>query len=374
MALVFLKHRVVIKLVIIYMKLIYKIRLVSFLVLAVILLFSVPSYASSEAVSGNLIYLLISFIVLWIVTPFLLVRFKLVREAIFIKYMGKHPNVFGQEQINTKMLLKAFLRLINQVDYRNNTLLAQVEESIIVGQRRDDFLVNISHELRTPMHAILNFAELSRERVKGFGDEKLIAYLCRIEESGERLLKLINGILDLTRLESSNVNFLFEKVNLEKFFEENISQMRSLIDKKRLKINLENHFGNNPVYADKEKLYHLISNLLSNAIKFSDEGKNILIKFDKSKIDIDGKKEESIRVTISDEGQGIDKDDLEVIFEKFRQGRNIKNMIGGSGIGLAICKEVVQKHKGHIWAENNNDKGCKFIFEIPVSYWLKEVK
>jgi len=225
----------------------------------------------------------------------------------------------------------------------------------------------MSHELRTPMHAILNFAEMGKIRSEENKPEKIMLYFVRIEESGERLLRLINGLLDLTRLESGKVNFRFEPNNMVACIEYVQNEMTALLEKKGIQVVIQKDENIPKMVFDKDHIIRVLINILSNAIKFSPENSSITITvgYGKYKIVGNSKKAKGLMVSVDDNGAGIEEDEKDIIFNKFIQGSQKYNKEAGSGIGLAICKEIISSHKGNIWAENRSNGGARINFIIP---------
>lgn len=264
-------------------------------------------------------------------------------------------------------LVDAFDRLIKAIESRDIKLRGEYKDLISVNDSKTDFLLDVSHEIRTPMHAILNFADIGQKKIdSGDNDlDKLKSYFSRVEESGLRLLNLINSILDLTVMESGKVKLNYEEGCIIECFDNVAKDLNSLIEKKNIKLEISKSDTSISCYIDKPHITRVIVNLFSNAIKFSPNGGNICIDIRELENDdrIDGK---GVLFSIQDEGVGVPEGELEVIFNKFIQSSSANTENVGSGLGLAICKEVVGLHNGVIWAENNKVAGSKFSFLIPI--------
>jgi signal transduction histidine kinase len=288
-----------------------------------------------------------------------------------IFYLYKSKNLASNNAINSekqsKELVNAFAQLSSAIEKRDVKLRDDYKNIKIINESKTDFLLDVSHEIRTPMHAILNFAEIGQKKIDNCDTEKIKFYFSRIEESGLRLLNLINSILDLTVLESGKVFLKFENGCIIDCLENVIKDLNSLIEKKNLSIQINKSDDNIYCKIDKPHITRVILNILSNSIKFSPEGSNIYIDIKKVK-DYKQIAGESVLLSISDEGVGVPEDELAIIFNKFVQSSNASTDNSGSGIGLAICKEIIGLHKGAIWVENNKDKGAKFSFVIPKEF------
>jgi len=224
---------------------------------------------------------------------------------------------------------------------------------------KSEFLANVSHDLRSPMHAILSFSGLCLKRAS---DEKIVDYLNKIQLSGERLIQLLNDLLDLSKLESGKLTPEFIEDDLSSVVQQSIDELSSLISNKNLAVHTD---FDNPAIAvfDKKLIAQVIVNLISNAIKFSPETSDLELTTTKH-IDQD-----KLVFSVLDEGVGIPQEELENVFDKFVQSSKTKRDDGGTGLGLPISKEIIELHSGKIWAESppaGKNKGTIFTFEIPI--------
>ncbi|MEM7260532.1 MAG: PAS domain-containing sensor histidine kinase [Planctomycetota bacterium] len=229
---------------------------------------------------------------------------------------------------------------------------------------KDEFLANMSHELRTPLHGILSFARFGLKKGQTADREKLLNYFQTIETSGRSLLTLVNDLLDLAKLESGKMTFELRTVDVAQCLDQTIGECTTLFRDKKLTCNWANPGGNLRVLADGTRIQQVILNLLSNAIRYSPDGGNISIQVEPS--------ETKVTVTILDEGPGIPEDELETVFEKFVQSSQTNSGAGGTGLGLPICREIVNAHSGRIWAESCA-AGGKVSFSIPTQEHFQSV-
>ena len=225
----------------------------------------------------------------------------------------------------------------------------------------------MSHELRTPLHAILAFTQLAQKRDI---DEKTVKYLSNIESSGNRLTGLINALLDLSKIEAGKMDINWENHNLVNITKNCTEEVTSLTEKKDINV-LINGTDQAFAFVDKDLITQVIINLLSNAIKFSPVNGIINITI----VDIDAIPEEDffgiVEFIISDQGIGIPINELEMVFDKFVQSSHSVSKAGGTGLGLPLCREIINQHHGIIWAESpvqDNEKGTAFHFIIPKTH------
>jgi signal transduction histidine kinase len=250
------------------------------------------------------------------------------------------------------------------------------QEAEQANKAKSEFLANMSHELRTPMHGILSFARLGIKNVEKGDFQKLAKYFDRITISGERLLILLNDLLDLAKLETGQIKLQKETGNLRQLADTCVAEQEAWSKEKNITIAWKTFEKNITAEFDSPKIVQVISNLLSNAIKFSPENKQISLScVAQDYLLIANKKTFPVLLfSIEDEGVGIPKAELNDIFDKFIQSSKTKTNAGGTGLGLAICKEIIEAHQGKIWAENAPEGGAIFKFIIPCSNKLEPTK
>jgi PAS domain S-box-containing protein len=243
-----------------------------------------------------------------------------------------------------------------------NALRTAKELAEETSRTKTEFLANMSHELRTPMHAILGFAEMGQNRAIQPGQEKLQQYFNRILSSGNRLLSLLNDLLDLAKMEVGRMEYHLSDDDLAQTLHEVCDELSALAESSGVRIEL--HSEPTPLIAtfDNVRIGQVIRNLLTNAIKFSPRDGVIRIEASVQR----GVAHPVVRVTVTDQGPGIPVSELESIFDKFIQSSGTKTGAGGTGLGLAICREIMHAHQGEIRAENAAAGGAVFSFTFPV--------
>lgn len=224
-------------------------------------------------------------------------------------------------------------------------------------QQKDEFLDTVTHELRTPITAIRAASEILIDDDE-IPEDLRKQFLQNIISESDRLNRLINKILDLEKFETGKQKIQPVKHDLINTINQTLESLQQLIKNKNITIYFE---PNKTIYAfyDEDRIVQVITNILANAIKFCPDEEGLIAVSLKEK-------EDSIEVTVMDNGKGINPNDIENIFDKFYQStnQNIKKPIG-SGLGLAICKQIIELHKGKIWAQNNEVKGASFMFTLP---------
>jgi len=233
---------------------------------------------------------------------------------------------------------------------REHELLIQREKAELSNRTKSEFLANMSHELRTPMHAILGFSSLGSSKVDTASSEKIASYFARINESGQRLLGLLNDLLDLSKLEAGRMNFEFSENDLQATVANIVEELRPLFRDRLLTIDIEPAAVDTIAIYDEEKISQVVRNLLSNAIKFSPEGRSVMIHYTTATLNLSDDQSASaeipaVSISIWDQGTGIPEDELEIVFDEFVQSSKTEHGAGGTGLGLSISKEIIKRQR-----------------------------
>lgn len=264
-------------------------------------------------------------------------------------------------------------RLADLVREQTIDLIAAKETAEAANEAKGMFLANMSHELRTPLHAVLSFARLGEGKVGRAQDERLREYFQRISSSGERLLNLLNDLLDLAKLEAGHMQIELRPVELTALVREILTEYDAWFAAKRLNVELTTERGDLLAWADAVRFGQVVRNLLSNAVKFTPEGRRITLVLTHSSLHGPGGVESAaVELAVSDEGVGIPEDELETVFDKFVQSSKTHTGAGGTGLGLAICREIVAAHGGVIFARNNPGGGARFSVRLPAAEDLQK--
>ncbi|HYZ50255.1 MAG TPA: HAMP domain-containing sensor histidine kinase, partial [Nitrososphaeraceae archaeon] len=238
----------------------------------------------------------------------------------------------------------------------------------VQDRMQQDFINIAAHELRTPIQPILGLSEVALSKITQTQDSDLIQLLDIIYRNAKRLQQLTEDILDVTRIESQKRLILNKQaVNLNDLITKTISEIarnKELFNSKHrdiklLKTTTSSSKGETTVMADKARITQVVYNLISNAVKFTDEEDTISISVDSTTTD---KGEKFAVITVKDTGEGISHDIMPRLFTKFAS-----KSYTGTGLGLFICKSIIEAHNGRIWAENNADgRGATFCFSLPI--------
>lgn len=227
------------------------------------------------------------------------------------------------------------------------------------NRTKSEFLATMSHELRTPLNSIIGFSEVLSEGYFGQINDKQAKYLRNIFNSGKHLLNIINSILDIAKVESGKMQLYKEKIYLKDIVDEMISAMQHLAASKEIVLKLQagSHFG--AVQADKAKLRQILFNLIGNAIKFTEAGGVVTIGTREDK--------EMVYISVTDTGIGISASDLTKLFRPFTQlDSSCSRQYEGTGLGLALAKELAELHGGTIFVESELGIGSAFTLALPL--------
>jgi signal transduction histidine kinase len=226
-----------------------------------------------------------------------------------------------------------------------------------LSRHKSQFLANMSHELRTPLNSIIGYTKLMLDGLEGEINEEQHKDLQTVYNNSRSLLALINDLLDLAKIEAGKVTVSNEVFTVAELLDKALSAIRWLAGEKGLALDYKVAPGIGHLYADKAKTKQTLINVLANAVKFTEKGG---IKLDVTEGDGE------FIFSVSDTGMGIKKEDLEAIFESFKQvGPAQIAGFEGTGLGLAISKQFVEMQGGRIWAESELGKGSTFTFTLP---------
>lgn len=227
----------------------------------------------------------------------------------------------------------------------------KAEES---DQMKSVFLANMSHEIRTPLNAIVGFSQLIASEEMQLEDEEKKEFISLINKNSDQLLKLINDILDLSRIESGHISFAYEICNLSELMDDVYNTHRLLMP---AGVELRKKVPEKPaiINTDRIRLTQVLTNFINNATKFTEEG-YIEIKYEYSDDN------RFILLSVKDTGKGIPQEKIKQVFERFQK---LDEFAKGTGLGLAISQSIIRTFKGTIQLESEEGKGSKFTVSLP---------
>jgi PAS domain S-box-containing protein len=222
--------------------------------------------------------------------------------------------------------------------------------------RKNDFIGMVSHELKTPLTSLTSIVQLLNIKLKGSSDPFLSIAGDKAEKQVKRMAAMINGFLNISRLESGKIQVVKTRLELGELLRDVLQETGLTAPSHQLRFH-EN--GQVWLDADHDKIHSVISNLLSNAIKYSPKGTGVDVKYDQSKSDA--------IVSVTDTGFGIKPEDISKLFERYSRVETDDTMhISGFGIGLYLCREILELHGGRIWVESQFGRGSTFYFSLPL--------
>ncbi len=246
-------------------------------------------------------------------------------------------------------------------------------EAETANEAKSAFLSTVSHELRTPLTSVLGFAKIIKKRLENrifpiiqTEDPKVNRAIKQVSENlnvvvseGERLTGLINDVLDLAKIEAGKIEWHISSMSIGEVVNRAIASTKSLFDEKSITLKNDTDALLPVIKGDQNKLIQVVINLLSNAVKFTNDGTVSIRAIHE---------DDQIIVSVTDTGIGISEKDLPHVFEKFKQvGDTLTDKPQGTGLGLPICKEIVEHHGGKMWVESTLNSGSTFFFSLPVN-------
>ncbi len=234
-----------------------------------------------------------------------------------------------------------------------------------LDRMKSDFVSNVSHELRTPLTSIKGSVDNMLDGITGPLNEKQNRYLTRIKSNSDRLSRLINDILDLSKSESGRFDLTPTDLPLVTLTQEVAESIRPVATEKLISLEVASPDINLTAWADLDKVTQVLLNLIGNAVKFTPP-------YGKVGVAIQRNGNEWVQISVTDTGPGIQTDQVDKIFDKFYQvAQATKQIAKGTGLGLAICKAIVEMHGGRIWVESKLGKGSTFSFTLPAQQPFK---
>ncbi|MFC1647273.1 ATP-binding protein [Patescibacteria group bacterium] len=227
-----------------------------------------------------------------------------------------------------------------------------------LGSLKDEFVTMASHELRTPMTAIRGSLSTILEGYAGDISSEVREFLVAAYNENDRLIRLVNNLLNISRIESGHFEFETGPVNINEVIADVTTNLNSAAIEKNLTLNFIPNSGIPVINSDGDKIHEVLNNIIGNAIKYTHKG-GITVKLDR--------KDGMIVISIADTGSGIAKEDQDLLFRKFSQIHgNYARTTGGTGLGLYISKKIIEGLKGKIWLDSVIGKGSKFYFSLPI--------
>ena len=267
---------------------------------------------------------------------------------------------FSEQEIEALAILveQAAIAIYNSQLF--NETKRQADELRKVNEERADFSAMIVHDLRAPLASIMGASEILQQGIFGSVNAEQEKWLGRIEAAARRLLELVRNFLDLSKLEAGRLDLVKQEVDLNGLVQNTLDFYQTLARGKDLVLRNRVELSSPQIKADPNRLEQVLANLLSNAIKFSKQGGEI-------EVGASQQSTREVKLWVKDYGAGISAQEIGQLFEKYRQTTSGKNLSHeGTGLGLVICKMIVEAHGGSIWVKSEEGKETTFYFTLPV--------
>lgn len=267
--------------------------------------------------------------------------------------------LFGQRANEEPFPAEIIVTTYNTSELQGHLIIcADVSKEYEIEKLKQSFIAMVSHELRSPLMSVNVCLEMLERGFLGELTKEGSKTVNSAGKSVQRLIGLVNEILDAERLESGNITILPEQLNLEDVFSLSASSVSALADTKKITVQADE--PNIDLVADSDRIVQVIVNFLSNAIKFSPEGSVVKLTAERHS--------DFVEISVIDRGRGIPAEHLELIFERFHQvEHNDAKLKGGTGLGLAIARAIVDAHQGKIGVESKMGEGSRFWFKLPIA-------
>lgn len=260
--------------------------------------------------------------------------------------------------------------LVEQRTHELNSKLKENKElydKLIKNEKyKNNYFVNLSHELRTPLNVIISTQQLItklNEEDKDIPKEKILYYMSTLRRNSDRLLKLINNIIDTSKIESGSYKLIIEKHDIVYLVEEIVLSMKDFIEANGIELVIDPDVEEKIIECDGSEIEKCIVNLVGNAVKFTPRGGKIEVRI----VDLNNK----VKISVKDSGIGIEKKYHDAIFDRFGQAYNdVSEEHGGSGLGLTVTKQLVILHNGRIFVKSEPGHGSEFVIILPVKYTM----
>jgi len=278
-------------------------------------------------------------------------------EAEFAEICKLHAHVFPAESYSALASPDERLRTITLLQQKANSLEIEIARRKELEKRKDEFISMASHELKTPVTSLKGFLNLLQRRLTAQGNEKELYFLARMDAQVDRLTKLINDLLDISKMETGHLSYREECFDMDALAQEIVENAQGTTHTHRLL--LESHVQTE-VFGDRDRIGQVLINLLNNAIKYSPQADEVLVRV--------ARDQDRVLVDVQDFGIGIAREHQQRIFERFYQVTDpAEKTYPGLGIGLYISCEIVRRHGGQLWVESKKGEGSTFHFALPLT-------
>jgi signal transduction histidine kinase len=259
-------------------------------------------------------------------------------------------------------LVEGFNEMLTEIQLRDEEVTSARKDAEQANQRKSHFLANMSHELRTPLNAVIGYAELLTEDAAKEGRDQVVTDLARIHSGGTHLLALINDVLDLSKIEAGKLELTLETFNILPLLDDVVSVFLPLLARNQNEFTVRTGEDLGTICADARHVRQVLFNLLSNAAKFTENGK---VDLNAEHVDDGGRS--LLRIRVTDTGIGMTEKEVGNLFQAFTQaGPSTARKYGGTGLGLALSRELARHMGGDITVVSEQGVGSSFTLDLPL--------
>ncbi len=275
--------------------------------------------------------------------------------------------------LTSQIHIAAIQDAYNELTEKNRRLADSVEKLKELDKLKSNFLATVSHELRTPLTSVIGYSEMLLEGLAGSLTEEQRDYVKIIMEKGDQLLQIINEVLNISKIETGNIQLICERVNLPELLQQVTDAMMPQARRKEIHLGVEAAKELPLIWIDRAKTRQILLNLLSNAIKFTPRGGRVTASAQHLEMSADAGQPQlpsppAILIRVQDSGIGIPEESVSKVFEAFFQIDSTSTReYGGTGLGLSIVKNFVEAHGGRVWVETGEEAGTIFNVSLPVN-------
>ncbi len=310
----------------------------------------------AELISKEVLWMTIAFAIVCIILSLivsLLATKRIIRPIVLFQRKTRDIATGNFARIEE---LRAPLEIIHLAD-EFNTMSERLQE---LDRLKEDYISHLSHTLRTPLTAIGEASDMLSKGIFANDQKSQSQLMTIVREECKRLIVSVNRILDLSRMESKMMDYRFAEIDLNELIQTALSRLSPIAHNKNVHMYFEPRAYLPRVQGDADQLHQLLENLIGNALKYTDPGGSVTVKVEAPPV-----AGELLHISVTDTGCGIEPQNLQSIFDKFRRIEKGKDTTRGSGLGLAIAQHIVKAHGGGIWVESKKSYGSTFYFSLP---------
>lgn len=282
--------------------------------------------------------------------------------SVDVEALLKMVNVaYGELEHNSRTMERAMQLMSEEMRAHHETIRQEKIKAESANEAKTEFVSTVSHELRTPMHSIINYTVMGLKQEAVQQSDKLTKYLTNINIASKRMLDLLDNLLDISKIESGNVDFEIASGDLREIVTHAIEAFDSMLKARNITLHVEHVGSHFFVMCDHKKILTVLHHMFANALRASKDFSVIRVTLQPSE------DEKSLVCHVVDQGVGFPEEDLSRAFEKFYRNPRMHKDVSGTGLGMSLCKEIILGHRGEIAAHSLAEEGAKITFTLPLA-------